>query len=40
MGGGTVTPSYHSASSVRQILHAIAAPIGFVEGEAIDTSLF
>ena len=40
LGGGTVTPSYHSCSSVHQIVHAIAAPIGFVEGEAIETSLF
>ena len=40
LGGGTVTPSYHSRSSVRQIVHAIAAPIRFVEGEAIETSLF
>ena len=36
LGGGTVTPSYHSCSSV----HAIAAPIRFVEGEAIETSMF
>ena len=40
LGGGTVTLSYHSRSSVRQIVHAIAAPICFVEGEAIETSMF
>ena len=38
--GGTVTPSYHSRSSVRQIVHAMAAPIRRVEGEAIETLLF
>ena len=40
LGGGTVPVSYHCRSSVRQIVHAIAAPIGFVEGEAIETLLF
>ena len=40
LGGGTVTRSYHSRSSLRRIVHAIAAPIRFVEGEAIETSLF
>ena len=40
LGGGTVTPAYHSSPSVRYIVHAIAATIRFVEGEAIETSLF
>ena len=40
LGGGTVTTSYHSRSSVRQIVHAIAAPIRLVEGEAIETLMF
>ena len=40
LGGGTVTPAYHSRPSVRKIVHAIAAPIRSVDGEAIETSLF
>ena len=40
LSGGTVTTAYHSPSSVRQIVHAIAAPIRSVEGQAIETSLF
>ena len=40
LSGGTVTTSYHSRFSVRQIVHAIAAPIRFVECQAIETSLF
>ena len=40
LSGGTVVPAYHSPSSVRQIVHAITAPIRSVEGQAIETSLF
>ena len=40
LSGGTVTTAYHSPFSVRQIVHAIAAPICSVEGQAIETSLF
>ena len=40
LSGGTVTTAYHSPFSVRQIVHAIAAPIRFLEGQAIETSLF
>ena len=40
LSGGTVTTAYHSPSSVCQIVHAIAAPIRSVEGQAIETSLF
>ena len=40
LSGGTITTAYHSPFSVRQIVHAIAAPISFVESQAIETSLF
>ena len=40
LSGGTVTRAYHSPFSVRQMVHAIAAPIRLAEGRAIETSLF
>ena len=40
LSGGTVTTAYHSPFSVRHIVHAITAPIRFLEGRAIETSLF